>query len=75
MTAALRGAVQSLLKDREQQMKKISALEGTGPILCFMCSIQSFKIKTGVLCKLSYAVPLIYVQLLVVRLSHLFSTT
>ncbi|XP_076420934.1 transmembrane protein CCDC163 isoform X2 [Peromyscus maniculatus bairdii] len=33
VTAALRGAVQSLLKDREQQMKKISALEASLKLL------------------------------------------
>lgn len=46
MTEALRHSVQSLLKDREQQMFKISALEGTGPILFFMYSTQSFKIES-----------------------------
>lgn len=44
MTEALRHAVQNLLKDREQQMNKISALEGTGPLL-FKYTIQSFKLK------------------------------
>lgn len=33
VTVALRGAVQSLLKDREQQMKKISALEASLKLL------------------------------------------
>lgn len=46
MTEALRHAVQNLLKDQEQQMNKISALEGIGPLL-FMYSIQIFKLKPG----------------------------